>query len=125
MRKPSSGINHHQEITPSSGITNAGWKTKSYFWNMIFHNAETHHGNALQILFVARTTTPKSLKEAGFVFLHKFVCIVSRVDWCVWVWLNVRISLLEKESVTGSTLRSQEQSMEHKDATITFGRRCS
>jgi len=79
-----------------------------------------------QILFVARTTTPKSLKEAGFVFLlHKFVCIVSRVDWCARVRLNERISLLEKESATGSTLRSQEQSVQHKDATITFGRRCN
>jgi len=38
----------------------------------MFHNTEkteTPHGNAPQILFVARTTTPKSLKEAGFVFL--------------------------------------------------------
>jgi len=52
---------------------------------MMFHNTEkteTHHGNASQILFVARTTTSKSLKEAGFVFLlHKLVFIVSRVDW--------------------------------------------
>jgi len=38
--------------------------------------------------------------------------------------LNVRISLLEKESATGSTLRSHEQSMERIDATITFNRRC-
>jgi len=38
---------------------------------------------------------------------------------------NLRISLLEKESVTGSMLRSHEQSIEHKDATITFSRRCS
>jgi len=36
----------------------------------------------------------------------------------------MRISLLEKESATGSTLRSHEQSMEHKDATIRFSRRC-
>jgi len=42
---------------------------------------ETRHGNAPQILFVARTTTPKSLKGTGFVFLlHKHVLIVSRVD---------------------------------------------
>jgi len=41
----------------------------------------TRHGNAPQILFSARTTTPKSLKEAGFAFLlHKLVFIVSRVD---------------------------------------------
>jgi len=50
----------------------------------MFHNAEktkTRHGNAPQVLFVARITTPKSLKEAGFIFLfHKLVCIVSRVD---------------------------------------------
>jgi len=33
---------------------------------MMFHNTEkteTRHGNAPQILFAARTTTPKSLKE--------------------------------------------------------------
>jgi len=51
---------------------------------MMFHNTEkteTRHGNTPQILVVARTTTPKSLKEAGFVFLlHKLVFIVSRVD---------------------------------------------
>jgi len=51
---------------------------------MMFHNTEkteTRHGNAPQTLFGARTTTPKSLKEAGFVFLfHKLVFIVSRVD---------------------------------------------
>jgi len=96
---------------------------------MAFHNTETtetRHGNAPQILFVARTTTPKSLKEAGFVFLlHKLVFIVSRVDWCARILLNVRILLLEKESATGSTLRSHKQSVEHKDATITFSRRCN
>jgi len=95
----------------------------------MFHNiekAETRHGNAPQILFGARTTAPKSLKEAGFVFLlHKFLFIVSRVDWCARIRLNERISLLQKESATGSTLRSHEQSMEHKDATITFSYRCN
>jgi len=57
---------------------------KIIFLNMMFHNTEkteTSHGNAPQILFVARTTTPKSLKEAGFVFLfHKLVLNVSIVD---------------------------------------------
>jgi len=108
---------------------NIGWETKSYFWNMMFHNTEKtehRHGNAPQIVFVARTTTPKSLKNAGFVFLfHKLVFIVSRVDWCAWIRPNVRISLLVKESATGSTLRNHEQSMEHKDATITFSRKCN
>jgi len=108
---------------------NIGWKTRSWFWNMMFHNTEkreTLHENSPQILFGARTTTPKSLKEAGFVFLlHKLVFIVSRVDWCARVRLNVRISLLEKEAATGSTLRSHEQSVEHKDATITFCRTCN
>jgi len=51
---------------------------------MMFHNTEkteTRHGNTPQTSFVVRTTTPKSLKEAGFVFLlHKLVYIVSRVD---------------------------------------------
>jgi len=37
----------------------------------------------------------------------------------------MRISLLEKDSATGSTLRSHEHSMEHTDATITFSRRCN
>ena len=95
----------------------------------MFHNTEkteTRHGNTPQILVVARTTTPKSFKEAGFVFLlHKLVFIVSRVDWCALVRLNVRIPFLEKESATGSPLRSHEQSMEHKDSTITFSCRCN
>jgi len=95
----------------------------------MFHNTEkteTRHGNAPQTLFGARTTTPKSLKEAGFVFLfHKLVFIVSRVDWCTRIRLTVLISCLEKESATGSTLRSHQKSMEHKDATITFSRRCN
>jgi len=87
---------------------------------------ETRHGNAPQISYGARTTPPKSLKEAGFVFLlHKLVFIVSRLNCCARIRLNVRISLLEKESTTGSTLRGHEQSMEHKDATITFSRRCN
>jgi len=59
-------------------------KNENLFLNMMFHNTEkreTRHGNAPQIFFVARTTTPKSLKEAGFVFLlHKLVFTVSRVD---------------------------------------------
>jgi len=38
---------------------------------------------------------------------------------------NVRISSLGKESATGSTLRSHEQSVEHKDVTIKFSRRCN
>jgi len=44
---------------------------------MMFHNtekAETHHGNAPRILFVTRSTTPKSLKElalfSSFKNLH-------------------------------------------------------
>jgi len=49
---------------------------------MMFHNTEkteTRHGNAPQILFSARTTTPKSLKKEGFVFsfkncVHCFTC---------------------------------------------------
>jgi len=50
-----------------------------YFKNT--EKRETRHGNAPQILCFARTITPKSLKEAGFVFLlHKLVFIVSRVD---------------------------------------------
>ena len=97
---------------------------------MMFRNTEKTeicHGNAPQVLLVARTTTPKSLQEAGFVFLlRKLVFIVSRADWCAQRRLNVRISsLLEKESLTGSTLRSLEELMEHKDATITFSRRCN
>jgi len=51
---------------------------------MMFRRTEktgTRHDIAPQILFGARTTAPKSLKEAGFVFLlHKLVFIVSRVE---------------------------------------------
>jgi len=39
--------------------------------------------------------------------------------------LIVRISLLENNSATGSTLRSHEQSMEHKDATSGVRRKFS
>jgi len=57
---------------------------KLFFENMMFHNTEktgTRHGNAPQTLFGARTTTSKSLKKTGFVFLlHKLVFIVSLVD---------------------------------------------
>ena len=45
----------------------------------MFHNTEkteTSHGNAPQILFGARTTTPKSLKEAGFVFSFTNLCLL-------------------------------------------------
>jgi len=86
---------------------------------------ETRHRDAPQILFSARITTPKSLKEADFVCIfHKLVFIVSRVDWYARIRLNVPISLWEKESATWSTLRSHEKSMQHKDAAITFSRRC-
>jgi len=95
---------------------------------MVFPNTEKTeicHGNVSKVLFVARTTMARYLTEAGFVFLlHKRVLNVSLVDWCAPMRLNVRISLLEKESATGSTLRSYEQSMERIDATITFIRRC-
>jgi len=47
------------------------------------------------------------LTEAGFVFLlHKLLLYVSLVDWCAQIRLDVRISLLEKESSTGSMLLS-------------------
>jgi len=65
----------------------------------MFHNTkktETRHGNAPQILFVARTTTPSRWKKLAVFLFHKLVFIVSRVDWCAWIRLNVRISLLEK-----------------------------
>jgi len=51
---------------------------------MMFYNTEkreTRHGNAPQIVCLARITTPKTLKEAGLVFLlHKLVFTISRVD---------------------------------------------
>jgi len=57
---------------------------KSHFYNMMSHNtekSETRHGNAPQVLFVARTTMAKWMTEAGFVFLlHKLVFVVSLVD---------------------------------------------
>ena len=83
---------------------------ENHFLNVMFHNTEmteTCHGNAPQVLFVARTTMAKSLTEAGFVFLlHKRVLNVSLADWCARIRLNVRISSLEKESATGSKLLS-------------------
>ena len=39
-------------------------------------------------------------------WLHKLVVNVSLVDWCARIRLDVRISLLEKEASTGSTLLS-------------------
>jgi len=56
---------------------------KLFFEDMMFHNTVktgTRHGNAPQTFFGARTTTPKSLNKADFVFLHTLVFIVSRVD---------------------------------------------
>jgi len=45
--------------------------------------------------------------SGGFVFLlHKVMFIVSLVDWCARIRLHVRISLLERDSSTGSTLLS-------------------
>ena len=98
---------------------NIGWNMKqvlfdivmkSHFENMMFHNTEkteTCHRNVPQVLFVARTIMAKYLTEAGFVFFfHKLVLNVSLADWWAPIRLNVRISLLEKESSTGSTLLS-------------------
>jgi len=95
----------------------------------MLHNTEkteTCHGNA-QVLFVARTKTGKYLTETDFIFfLQKVGFIVSSVDWCARMRLNVRISLLERDSTTGSTLlRSHKQSMENLDATIAFSFRHS
>jgi len=99
---------------------------------MLFHNTEkteTRHGNASQVSFVARTTTAKYLTEAGFDFvLHKVVFIVSLVDWCACMRLNVRISWLEKQSATETCYfmpENPKEIMEHIDATITFSRRCN
>ena len=96
---------------------NIGWNMKQvlsdiamkrHFWNVMLHNTEkteTCHRNVTQVLFVARTTMAKWLTEACFVFfLHKLVLNVSLVDWWEPIRLNVSISLLEKESSTGSTL---------------------
>jgi len=67
--------------------TNAGIlveKRKVVLKQDVFRNTEkteTCHGNAPQILFGTRTTTVKSLKKVGFVFLlHKLLFIVSRID---------------------------------------------
>jgi len=70
---------------------------------MMFHNTEkteTHHGNAPQILFGARITTLKSLKEFGFVYLlHKLVFIVSRLDWCARIRVKKNSLLEEKRNL--------------------------
>jgi len=85
---------------------------------------ETHHGNAPRILFGARTTTTKSLKEAGFVFLlHTFVyclkCTLMSAETTKCAHFLIRKGICDWK------LRSHEQLMEHKDATITFSRRCN
>jgi len=93
-RQDVSSINTIDELSDAiTGGKNIGlWssnipeKMRGYWLmlNMMFYNTEkreTRHGNALQILCVARTTMPKSLKEVGFVFLlHKLAFTVSRVD---------------------------------------------
>ena len=45
-------------------------------------------------------------KPALFFSSSNSVLNVSLVDWCAWIRLNVRISILEKESSTGSKLLS-------------------
>ena len=47
-----------------------------------------------------------SWQKLALFLLHKLVFIVARVDWCARIWLNVRISLLEKDSSTESKLLS-------------------
>jgi len=107
---------------------NIGWKTKLF----LKHDVPQHRKDRS----LSRKCTTKLIRRQNhnaevverswlcFIF-HKLVFIVSRVDWCARIRLNVPISLWEKESATGSTLRSHEQSMEYKDATITFSRRCN
>jgi len=45
-----------------------------------------------------------SWQKLALFILHKLAFIVLLVDWCARIRQNVRISLLEKESSTGSTL---------------------
>jgi len=67
----------------------------------------------------------KSLKEAGGFSLSQtcvycFTCRLMCADTTECAHFLIR-----KESATGCTQRSHKQSMEHKDTTITFSRRCN
>jgi len=88
---------------------------------------EACHGNAPQILFIARTTTSKSLKEAGFVFLlHKLVFHLQTdvPNATKFAHFHIRKGIFDWKQAL-ERLRSHEHLVEHIDATITFSRRCS
>jgi len=106
---------------------------KRLFQNMTFHNtekAETCHGNLPQVLFVARTAMAKELTEAGFVFLflklgvNRFTCRLMCVNTTKCTHFHLRKGIFDWKQAL-ERLRSHEHSMEHKDATITFSRRCN
>jgi len=78
--------------------------------------------NALTNLIRRQNHNDEAVERSWFCFSPSQTCV-----YCFTCRLiqNGRISLLEKESVTGSTLRSHEQSIKHRDGTITFSRRCN
>jgi len=91
---------------------------------MMFHNTEkteTCHGNAPQILFGARTTTPKWLTEAGFAFvLHKlvlkcFACRLMRAETTKCAYFLIRKAICDWKHAL-ERLKNNEESMQHKDA---------
>ena len=76
---------------------------------MIFHNTEKteiRYGNAPKFSsFIRRQDHNGKVVDRNWLcfLLHQLVFIVSLVDWCAQIQLNVRIPWLEKESATGST----------------------
>jgi len=107
---------------------NIGWKTKLFLKHDVpQHRKDRNSSRKCTTNPIRRQNHNAEVVERSWLcfLLHKLVFVDSLVDWCARIRLKVRISFLEKESATGSTLRSHEQSMQRKDATITFSRRCN
>jgi len=82
---------------------------KSYFNTVMFHSTEereTRQGMYHKSYSSPEPQRRSSWQKLALFLLHKLVFIVARVDWCARIWLNVRISLLEKDSSTESKLLS-------------------
>jgi len=66
-------------------VLNETLSTLDVLLQCLKHDVPQHRKDKLpteiapQILFIARTTTPKSLKETGFVFLLQNLCLLFHV----------------------------------------------
>jgi len=97
---------------------NIGWNTKQVFltlwWKSFFkhdvpqHRKERNLSRQYTTSFIRRQNYNGEVVDRSWLcfLLYKLVLNVSIVDRCAWIRLNVRISLLEKESLPGSTLFS-------------------